>query len=178
MESELGQKKARNVIRKMYPELVADLLTDPESTVSVCSLLVPYLPKNSDVQYMLAYHLLMSCIKHSDNTELVESLLKVHPVIARQVTPGGWRPLHSACKHGRSATVKILLRHGAEADEEALASKQTPLDLARKYAPDSGIAEMIERYEAVRRAVKQHRQSRVAWLKLKAEELGQGSRGV
>jgi len=171
MESELGPKKARRVVGKMYPELVAGLLVDPESTVSVCSLLVPFLqilPKNSDVQYMIAHHLLMSCIKHTDNTKLVMSLLKIHPVLAKQVTLWSWTPLHSACKHGRSATVKILLQHGAKADTEALASKQTPLDLARKYSPDSGIAKMIERFEAVRRAVKQHQQSRVAWSNLRA----------
>ncbi|KAH0543148.1 hypothetical protein FGG08_002493 [Glutinoglossum americanum] len=162
MKSELGEKKARAVIRKMYPELLAELLTDPESTVSVCSLLVPYLPKGDHLKYMLAYHLLMSCIKYSDNTEMVRSLLNVHPTLARQVTQAGWRPLHSACKHGRSATVKILLRYGAEVDKEALDSKQTPLDLARKYSPDSGVIEIIERHQAITRAIKRHPQSRIA----------------
>lgn len=170
MMSELREKKVRNIIRKMYSELLADLLTDQEATVSVYALLVPYLPKHEDVRYKLAHHILMSCIKHSDNTELAESLVKIEPVMARQVTFSSFSPLHSACKHGRRAMVKLLLRYGANVGAKALDPPVTPLDLAREFSPDSGIAEMIERCEAVRDAVKRYPQSRLAWVELQQEK--------
>ena len=180
MISEIGEKKSNGIVRSMCPELLAELLTSPESSVSVCALLVPYLPKDQDVRYQLAYHILMSCIKHSDNVELAESLLKIETVMARQVTLSSWTPLHSACKHGRRDMVKLLLRYGARVDAKALESGVTPLELARKYAPDSGIAQMITRCKDVEAAVERYPQARLAWVRLKEmqyEKTEKGSAG-
>jgi hypothetical protein len=99
--------------------------------------------KSDDVIYMLAYHLMLSCIKHTDDPATVESLLQIDPFMARKVTPERWQALHSAYKHRRKGAVKVLLLHGAEVDSKALNSKVTQLEMAKKYAPKSGIEQMI-----------------------------------
>jgi hypothetical protein len=70
--------------------------------------------------------------------------------------------------------VKALLVYGAEVDSKALNSKVTQLDMARKYTPKSEIEQMIRtlgRCEAVRKAIEKHPESRLAWVKLRKDEV-------
>jgi hypothetical protein len=129
--------------------------------------------KSGDVTYMLAHHLMLSCIKYTDDPATVESLLQIGPVMARKATPERWQALHSAYKHRRTGTVKVLRLHGAEVDSKALNSKVTQLEMTRKYAPKSGIEQMIGtlgRCES-EEAIEKHPESRLAWVKLRQDEM-------
>jgi hypothetical protein len=59
-------------------------------------------------------------------------------------------------------------------DSKALNSKATQLEMARKCAPKSGIEHMIGtlgRCESVRKAIEKHPEIRLAWVKLRQNEM-------
>jgi len=168
MESRLGDKKANIVMRQLFSEILAEVLMHTNPAPSIGRLLIPYFPEDKDEQYKFAAQMLFSVIKHSDDVGMAEELVRIHPVLARQATIDNWRPIHSACKHGREKIVKLLLRYGAdrELNVKVLNTQQTAISLARKYAPTSSVAVILDRFERMTEAVQRYPESRIAWFQL------------
>lgn len=81
----------------------------------------------------------MSSIKSGDDASFATSLLEETPEVPKQVSLGGWTPLHLACRLGRTAIVKVLLDYGAQPQARFNGSGPTPGKMGKKFAPDSSV---------------------------------------
>ncbi|MCJ1271170.1 hypothetical protein MMC22_011069 [Lobaria immixta] len=96
----------------------------------------------------------MSSIKSGDDASLATSLLEENSEVAKQVSLGGWTPLHLACRLGRTAIAKVLLDHGAQPWVRFNGSGLTPGEMSKKFAPDSSVVHFIDRFNDSEQAVK------------------------
>jgi ankyrin repeat protein len=150
-----GESVSRR-IQQILPELLAELLHATEDTKSGAEeqTISKLLPLCEEDRAFFNMHLLMSNIKSGDDASLATSLLEKTPVVAKQVSLGGWTPLHLACRLGRTAIVKVLLNYGAQSQARFNGSGPTPGEMGKKFAPDSGVVRFIDRYNDIQRAIK------------------------
>jgi ankyrin repeat protein len=66
------------------------------------------------------------------DADAVEAILVEHPDLVDYRDVNGRTPLHEACTHGDTKTVRVLMRHGAETTAKDN-NKQTPADRAASH---------------------------------------------
>lgn len=95
----------------------------------------------------------MFSIKSGDDASLATSLLEETPEVPKQVSLGGWTPLHLACRLGRTATVKVLLDYGAQPRARFNCLGPTPGEMGKNFAPDSSVVHFIARFNDIEHMV-------------------------
>lgn len=85
----------------------------------------------------------------SGDADALEAAVKSYPEGLDEEDQNGWLPLHEAVRAGQLGTVKVILKHGGDINNETFA-RQTPLNIARKFlGDDHEVTKFLEKNGAV-----------------------------
>jgi hypothetical protein len=164
LRTELKKRKAQQMVRRLIPELVQEMLVSADdddygSPSDVIPQLLEFMPENPRTRHVLLCRLLVAVIKHGDddNADLARTLLLMDESNATQALPGMWGLQHLACRYGRLKTLRLLLSFGLSPTSRVVINglPHEPLDIAKKFSSEivPQLKKLLESTTAVARAV-------------------------